>query len=657
MKGNIEQLLGGPLYPPIPESVETQIREAMRAYSIDPPQQIVIDGQIHRFPIGTSIDAGWYVLYPDGIVAGTFGNWKDGSSYNWHAKPGRDLTPAEQMRIASRIAEAKAKRESEKKEKHERAADTVSEIWRSNGPSNEEHPYLKLKGVKPHGTRITGDGRLIVPMYVGGELSSLQYIDGEGGKKYHAGGNTKGAVYVIGETDNPEKIYIAEGFATAATVYEETNVTTVTAFSAQMLPHVAESMREHYPSAKLVIVADNDVSGTGANYAYQAAAKHGATVVMPPDTGDVNDMRVSGADVKSLLMPVEKKWLIPLDDFIRQPAPINWLVKGWIQDDALMMVHGAPGSGKTFLVLDWCMSIAYGREWMGCRTKQGPIAYLAGEGHKGLMKRFAGWVAYNGVEADNRVVVSRSGTDLDTPHGLMEVMNHLREMEESPSIIVIDTLHRFLSGDENRAQDTRAMLQSCAALMDEFSCSVMLVHHTGVAQDAQRRARGSSAWKGALDIEVSVTKGKNDTIEVRCTKSKDDREPSPVWIDLAGIDVPGWVNEDGDIETTAIVVAGEKPQTKEKKESPTQIGSESFRLAWEHTGAETLDGAPYITRSAWREVLVSLEGMSESSAKKALQISQDRPPIYMESMVNAELIEQKEAGFIAINGLAISLKS
>jgi phage/plasmid primase-like uncharacterized protein len=36
---------------------------------------------------------------------------------------------------------------------------------------------LARKGINPHGARITGDGRLIVPLYdQDGTLSSLQYI-------------------------------------------------------------------------------------------------------------------------------------------------------------------------------------------------------------------------------------------------------------------------------------------------------------------------------------------------------------------------------------------------------------------------------------------------------------------------------------------------
>ncbi len=67
------------------------------------------------------------------------------------------------------------------------------------------------------------------------------------------------------------------------------------------------------------------------------------------------------------------------------------------------------------------------------------------------------------------------------------------------------------------------MLDACGALISEFGCSVILVHHTGVNSETQHRARGSSAWRGALDIEVSIvpTSENGDPMEIIQRKSKD----------------------------------------------------------------------------------------------------------------------------------------
>ena len=96
----------------------------------------------------------------------------------------------------------------------------------------------------------------------------------------------------------------------------------------------------------------------------------------------------------------------------------------------------------------------------------------------------------------------------------------------------------FLSGDENSAQDAKSMLDACASLMGDFGCSVLLVHHTGVSEEAQARARGSSAWRGALDIEISVSPAKDDKpITITQRKSKDAEMAAPLHASLASLGV------------------------------------------------------------------------------------------------------------------------
>ena len=273
------------------------------------------------------------------------------------------------------------------------------------------------------------------------------------------------------------------------------------AYSASNLVPVTQIMRElHGAEQEIVIVADNDASGVGQRYAEQASAKYGARIVMPPIPGDANDYAQAGNNLAALLSPPKNDWLIPADDFCSQPSPIAWLVKGWLQEQALIMVHGPSGGGKTFVVLDWCLRMASSTsDWLGHKVKAGNVVYLAGEGHHGLRGRVAAWKHHNQAGKLN-MWLSKDGCDLNTPEGYQRVSNSIKQSNISPCVIVVDTLHRFLSGDENSAQDAKTMLDSCNALMMEFNCSVVLVHHTGVSDEAQHRARGSSAWRGALDI-------------------------------------------------------------------------------------------------------------------------------------------------------------
>lgn len=551
---NLSNILGGPWSPPAAMQVaaaDIQLKDAMLGVGLKPPDVVHLDGKLHRFNSGTKGEGGhdkpgWYIVFSDGVPAGRFGCWRSGVELTWKAEIGRSLTTAEEMAQSRRLAEAKVQRDAEMKKTREAAANTVDLIWSSCIGSSSEHPYLKRKGIETHGARITGDGRLMVPLYdEDGALSTLQYIDADGKKLYHPGGQTGGMFNILGVMDDTDTLYIAEGFATAATIQEVTGKPCAVAYSASNLVPVTGILKAAHPTLDICIVADHDASGVGLRYAEQASAKFGVRMVMPPVMGDANDYVQTGHDLALLLKPqVATDYLIPADSFSAQPAPISWLVKNWIQDQALVMVHGPSGGGKTFVTLDWMLHIAADKpNWLGHKVKGGNMVYLAGEGHHGLRSRIAAWKHKNKVSKLN-MWVSKSGLDLNTPEGYLKVVESVRALKIKPNVITVDTLHRFMAGDENSAQDAKTMLDACAALMLEFSCTVILVHHTGVSEEAQHRARGSSAWRGALDIEISIVPSKPDKpMEIVQRKSKDAEMAQTVYVELEPVAIPGWLED------------------------------------------------------------------------------------------------------------------
>lgn len=651
---DLTNILGGAWSPPQEKQLDApdvQFKDAMIAAGITPPGHIEADGRIHRFKSGTKGKAGhdksgFYVFYGDGVPSGHFGDWRSGVQMNFRADIGRKLSPSEEMAITRRMAEAKSLREAEQKRANESAADTVSQIWTDGMGASPDHPYLARKGIASHGARVTGDGRLMVPLFnQDGELSSLQYISADGDKKYHPSGVTKACFWSVGSAS--ETIYIAEGYATAATIHEVTGKMCAIAYSAGNLPATAQAMREIYPNADLVVVADNDESGTGRNYAEQACAKTGARFVMPPMQGDANDYHQAGNDLASLLTPADDEWLVKADDFCQEPQPIKWLLKGWLQENSLIMIHGPSGGGKTFMLMEWLLTLAAGKDqWHGMRAKPSEIVYLAGEGHQGLRGRVAAWKDARQVKKLN-MWLSKGGCDLNTPAGYQQVVRHIRSLDIKPAIIAVDTLHRFLQGDENSAQDAKTMLDACSQLMTEFNCSVVLVHHTGVSDEAQHRARGSSAWRGALDIEISVIPSKdNMPMEIIQRKSKDAELSQNIYCELKRHIIPNWFDEDGEPVSSAIIELAEAPEKQNKKPNKLQGFIKTFERAWWHGGAEVRDGLPYVSRSAMKDMLAK-DGTPDRTVRNRLDPSRDGDLI--NSLVNGEVVATYEHGWIMVD--------
>lgn len=650
---DLTSIFGGAWSPP-PEKyiapAEDQLRDAIANAGLEPPESIHLDGKLHRFKSGTKGSpghgdkSGWYVCFHDGIPAGRFGDWRSGVEVTFRADVGRTFTPAEEMALTRRMTEAKAMRDAETKKSQEVAANTVETIWSDCTGASDEHPYLKRKGITSNGARVTGDGRLVVPLYdEDGILSTLQYIDHNGGKLYHPGGATGGKFNIIGVPDSTKTLYMAEGFATAATIHEKTGMACVVAYSASNLVPVTEALHQTYKD--IVIVADHDASGVGQKYAEQASAKYGARMVMPPSLGDANDYAQAGNDLLMLLNPPKDDWLIAADDFCAQPAPVSWLVKGWLQDQALVMVHGPSGGGKTFVVLDWCLRMASGTvDWIGHKVRPANVVYLAGEGHHGLKSRIAAWKNHNTQDRLN-MWLSKDGCDLNVAAGYLKVVSNLRTMPVKPDVIVVDTLHRFLAGDENSSQDAKTMLDACNKLMQEFNCTIILVHHTGVSDEAQHRARGSSAWRGALDIEISIVPAKDDQpMQIVQRKSKDAEMAVTVHVNLMSVPIPGWFDEDNEQVTSAVVVAAEAV-TKVKVDTKLATFRHELREFWFAGGAEERQGLPYISRSGLRKKMED-DGVAKRTILNRMTPSRSGDLIC--ELLKAEIISPHEHGWIVV---------
>lgn len=164
-------------------------------------------------------------------------------------------------------------------------------------PLVDTHPYLTRKGLRNgHGARLRY-GKLVLPMFAFPDdwptwgIMNLQFIAADGTKRFMRDGRKAGCFWRIGA--KTPKAYLAEGFATAASIHHATGCCCYVAFDAGNLPAVAKIIAAQDTVVKhLVVCADHDA--TGLRYAKLAAAmafKLDTTVVVPPERGmDFNDL-------------------------------------------------------------------------------------------------------------------------------------------------------------------------------------------------------------------------------------------------------------------------------------------------------------------------------------------------------------------------------
>jgi hypothetical protein len=232
--------------------------------------------------------------------------------------------------------------------------------------------------------------------------------------------------------------------------------------------------------------------------------------------------------------------------------PPDWLLRGMLERDAFALVFGDPGTGKSFLAIDWACRVATGSPWRGHHVRPGPVLYIAGEGRQGFGRRVQAWQEHNGV--------SMAGAPLFvTPALAISDALQLRELVQAveaavpagrPALVVLDTLARsFGGGDENSTQDMSRFVSACDAIRQHWGSTVLVVHHTGHAD--KTRARGAIALKAALDAEYRLTN--TGGLVLAATKMKEAEMPPPLALSLATIELPGLVDEYGNPVTSAAI--------------------------------------------------------------------------------------------------------
>jgi putative DNA primase/helicase len=264
------------------------------------PSELRWDGRTHRCKAEGdrgSKKSGWYVAHADEPPTVVYGNWRDGhpseSRSVWTDREQDQMSKAERDSIKERQREARKQRDEEDRKRKARAARRYSALWAAAGPAVPSHPYAERKGIRLTLARQSGL-RLLVPMrsLETREVLSVQAIGEDGFKRFAKGGQASRVYCGIGTPDPQGRIYVCEGYATGETIHAATGAAVTVSFTAGNLPAVAQFIHGLFPSAELIIAADNDqwtsiriagkeVQNPGLHYAREAGQKVGAAVVVP----------------------------------------------------------------------------------------------------------------------------------------------------------------------------------------------------------------------------------------------------------------------------------------------------------------------------------------------------------------------------------------
>lgn len=528
---------------------EVAFVDFIKEKGFNPPEFVIQDGTIHRYG-KNKVD--WYVFYPDGYNAGgSFGCWnKDEDNLNW-CYLGANMSDDQRSQHNERMRQIHKQINEERQRVHAQAREEVAKVW-AEAKEATDHPYLKKKGIKAHGVKIH-KGDLIIPMMdKDGLLHSLQRITPGCAKLNWAGGAVAGYYYTIPGAGKFS--YLCEGFATGATIHEATGSTVFIAFSSGNLKTVSPLLPDN------VIVAADDDRDTKGNPGLSAAMATQRQWIAPKGLKgtDFNDLAAEkGLDEvrRQLNQSTNKYTKRVLVGPALHAGFLQTLKMGWTVDkilpesSALSVVFGPPSGGKSFTVLDLCCSIDSGTLWHGRKVKQKPVLYLAAEGQAGMLKRIEAWKQRRKVDLPTFALLPMPCL-IDEDSQRRELINMIAELPQKPGIIVLDTLARSMTGDENSTSDMGKVVIAAGILIEETEAQVIIIHHTG--KDEARGPRGAIALTGATDSMFKVVRLKEDKkFVLLCERQKDDEPFAPMVFHFDVIDT-GFMTVDGSPVTSLV---------------------------------------------------------------------------------------------------------
>jgi len=211
--------------------------------------------------------------------------------------------------------------------------------------------------------------------------------------------------------------------------------------------------------------------------------------------------------------------------------PPKWLLPG-ILPEGQTWLYGEPGSGKTFLALDWAATVA---------SSGLNVVYFVGEGVTGFARRVHAWRKAHGKNLSTFYAVPQAPHLLDR-EAVATLAQTVSEL--SPALVVIDTFARAsVGGDENSAKDVGLAIDALDYLWREYQASSLVIHHSNKYGGSER---GSSAIRGAADATWEVKPGIDGdrTIggQAFCRKMKDAEPPPPMLFRILGVSDSAIVN-------------------------------------------------------------------------------------------------------------------
>lgn len=187
------------------------------------------------------------------------------------------------------------------------------------------------------------------------------------------------------------------------------------------------------------------------------------------------------------------------------------LIDGVLRQGHKMLLAGPSKAGKSFSLIELCIAIAEGGEWLGFKCAQGRVLYVNLELDDASCKhRFRDVYDALGMTPKNLANI-----DIWNLRGRSVPMDKLapplirRAKKRGYTAIIIDPIYKVITGDENSADQMAHFCNQFDKVCSEVGCAVIYCHHHSKgAQGGKRsmdRASGSGVFARDPDALLDMT--------------------------------------------------------------------------------------------------------------------------------------------------------
>ena len=214
--------------------------------------------------------------------------------------------------------------------------------------------------------------------------------------------------------------------------------------------------------------------------------------------------------------------------------PIRYVVVDMFPQ-GLSLLASPPKYGKSWFVLDLCLSVAAGNDFLNHKTVKSGCLYMALEDSERRLQDRMNKIL-SGAAAPDHFDYATSA--LDIGQGLIEQLEDYIKQKPETGLIVIDTLQKVRApqkaGNNAYGEDYRevGILKSFA---DQHGICLLLVHHLRKMADdtdAFNRISGTNGIMGAVDTALVMTRAKRTDTQTTLSITGRDIDSSETVIEF-----------------------------------------------------------------------------------------------------------------------------